>query len=223
MESHQFLQYLSATPPSSAGEAQQLEQFVSRHPWCGISHQLLLEAYYLNHDEKVRAYAPMAAVYAVTRHYLYQRLQQITPQEPAPPVVEPEPQTPEPPKAEAPEPAKKTLPAVPSGEYFNSSDLSLVDPGDDAIGRFIVEKPKISALSSSLAGVDGVDAAVSSVKAGSYAPEDMVTETLARIYADQNLYTHAIDIYEKLSLREPKKSAYFADLIQNLKNAKSKF
>jgi hypothetical protein len=50
----------------------------------------------------------------------------------------------------------------------------------------------------------------------------MVTETLAKIYADQGLYTRAIDVYEKLSLREPKKSAYFAVLIQNLKDLKSK-
>ncbi|MDR3184939.1 MAG: hypothetical protein LBT49_05990 [Prevotellaceae bacterium] len=216
MDPHQFLQYLSTAPPVSESELQQLEQFANRYPWCGIAHQLLLEAYYLNNNsEKVSGYTAIAAVYAVTRHYLYHRLQQIKPQETAP--QEPKPEL----KVSPPAPAKKATTAVPSGEYFSSSDLSLAEAGGDAIGRFIIEKPKISPLSSSLAGVE--DLPPVNIKAGSYALEDMVTETLAKIYADQGLHTRAIDIYETLSLREPKKSAYFADLIQTLKNAKSKF
>jgi hypothetical protein len=211
MERHQFLQHLSATPPSSASEVQQLEQFAAQYPWCGIAHQLLLEAYHLNNSEKAGGYAPTAAIYAITRHYLYQRLQQIKLQKNAPPAA---------PELKVPAPARHTPAGIPSGEYFSNDDLSAVNPGDDPIGRFIVEKPKISPLSSSLMGVE--DSSLPA-KTGSYAPEDMVTETLARIYADQGLYTCAIDVYERLSLREPKKSAYFAVLIQNLKNLKSKF
>ncbi|MDR3181191.1 MAG: hypothetical protein LBT61_04600 [Prevotellaceae bacterium] len=220
MELPQFLQYLSAAPPSEEGAVQRLEQFAHQYPWCGIAHQLLLEAYHLNNSEKAGSYAPMAAIYAVTRHYLYQRLQQIKSQENVAPAANPEKTEAEPPE---PKPATtvRTTPAdVPSGEYFSSNDLSLIDPGDDAISRFIVEKPRISPLSSSLMGVD---TPLLSTKIGTYAPEDMVTETLAKIYAEQGLYTRAIDIYEKLSLREPKKSVYFADLIQNLRNLKSKF
>jgi hypothetical protein len=228
MEPHQFLQYLSATPPVSESGLRQLEQFAGQHPWCGIAHQLLLEAYFLHNDsEKVSGYTAMAAVYAITRHYLYHRLQQIKPQETAPP-PHPEEMAPTPPEPNpaapesAPAPVKKAPAVVPSGEYFSGSDLSLIDPGDDVIGRFIVEKPKISPLSGPLTGIEDIPAPAN-IKLGTYAPEDMVTETLARIYADQGLYTRAIDIYEKLSLREPKKSVYFADLIQDLKNAKSKF
>ncbi|MDR0692272.1 MAG: hypothetical protein LBF69_04460 [Prevotellaceae bacterium] len=220
MEPHQFLQYLSATTFSSAGEVQQLEQFANQYPWCGIAHQLLLEAYHLNNNEKEAGdYAPMAAIYAITRHYLYQRLQQIKSQKNALPVNYPEKKTTGPPELKTPAPIRKEPATVPSGEYFSSDDLSLINPGDDVIGRFITEKPKISPLSSSLMGVENTFFPAQTV---SYAPEDMVTETLAKIYADQGLYTRAIDVYEKLSLREPKKSAYFALLIQNLKNLKSK-
>lgn len=45
---------------------------------------------------------------------------------------------------------------------------------------------------------------------------DLVSETLAAIYIEQMLYQKAIDIYEKLSLKFPEKSRYFASLIKSL-------
>ena len=47
--------------------------------------------------------------------------------------------------------------------------------------------------------------------------EDFVTETLAKIYAQQGNIKKAISAYEKLSLKIPEKSNYFARLIQELK------
>lgn len=48
--------------------------------------------------------------------------------------------------------------------------------------------------------------------------EDFVTETLASIYAKQGNNKKAISAYEKLSLKFPEKSNYFARLIQELGN-----
>lgn len=47
--------------------------------------------------------------------------------------------------------------------------------------------------------------------------EHLVTETLAKIYAMQGNISKAVRSYEILSLKYPQKSAYFASLIQKLK------
>ncbi len=56
--------------------------------------------------------------------------------------------------------------------------------------------------------------------------ESYFTETLARIYVKQKRYSKALEIIKKLSLKYPKKNAYFADQISFLEkliiNTKSK-
>ncbi len=50
-----------------------------------------------------------------------------------------------------------------------------------------------------------------------FTDENYYTETLARIYADQELYDRANEVYEKLISLYPEKSAYFAALKNDIK------
>ena len=87
---------------------------------------------------------------------------------------------------------------------------------EEIIDKFIRNEPTISRPKSSF--YDPVKFAKQSI----VDEENIVSETLAKIYYDQGHYEKAINIYEKLILKFPEKSTYFANLIkkakQNLKN-----
>lgn len=51
--------------------------------------------------------------------------------------------------------------------------------------------------------------------------EELITESFAKLLVKQGKNQKAVEIYEKLSLKFPEKSAYFANLIQNLTNTDS--
>ena len=52
--------------------------------------------------------------------------------------------------------------------------------------------------------------------------EELITETLARVYLEQEHFEKAIESYKKLSLKYPKKSSFFADQINLINDLKKK-
>ncbi len=51
--------------------------------------------------------------------------------------------------------------------------------------------------------------------------EELITETLANIYVQQKNYEKAVNAYQKLSLKYPEKSVYFATRIKEIEDLKN--
>ena len=97
-------------------------------------------------------------------------------------------------------------------EILNNSPEIKGDPKDgEIIDNFIRRDPHISPPRPDQ--IDNENKARKSAEDHN----DVVSETLAKIYIEQMLYHKAIDTYDKLSLKFPEKSRYFADLIQSIK------
>jgi hypothetical protein len=80
------------------------------------------------------------------------------------------------------------------------------------IDKFIIANPRIEPKKEK-ADVPDIDISTPFVEE----TDVFVTETLARIYIKQGYYSRALDIYEKLSLKFPEKSSYFASQIEKVK------
>ncbi|OFY61912.1 MAG: hypothetical protein A2Y71_14295 [Bacteroidetes bacterium RBG_13_42_15] len=109
------------------------------------------------------------------------------------------------------QPADEPVPAAPE---VSEEDLSYRNKKvqADLIDKFISTSPRIEPKR------ERTDQPVEDL-AQQYIEEKgaFVTETLARIYVNQGYYSKAIDIYEKLCLKFPEKSGYFAAQIEKIK------
>ena len=90
---------------------------------------------------------------------------------------------------------------VVGGDYFSQAQYNDVKRSDDSIFSKFASKARAEGYKDSEG--DGFN--------------DFYTETLAKIYLEQDYVDRAIEIYSKLSLRYPEKSIYFASLIDEIK------
>ena len=95
-----------------------------------------------------------------------------------------------------------------------NDDIPRVDKKFDLIDEFIKNSPKIK--------IDNKFEVKSSFKTDQKIKDELITETLAKIYVKQEKFNKAIKAYEILSLKYPKKSSFFADQINDIKKLKSK-
>ncbi|SMC71480.1 hypothetical protein [Pedobacter nyackensis] len=95
-------------------------------------------------------------------------------------------------------------------EGYNTDNFRSTSKGNEIIESFIKNDPQISPPKPEQ--IDNENKAKKSAEDHN----DLVSETLAKIYIEQMLYDKAIETYEKLSLKFPEKRRYFADLIQSI-------
>lgn len=172
--------------------SQELQQVLEDHPWFTVARR---EALSRQGDDEAALRRAVArdAVFFLSRDQVIRLLTGN--------VREPE------------KPAPQERPARPQyyvvgGDYFGQADFERLEQEG-----FSVTTPVFGARAGS---VDVPPAKVEEVDAD----RTLVSETLAEIYAQQELYPRAIEIYKKLILLYPEKSAYFASLIEKVKDKK---
>ncbi len=114
----------------------------------------------------------------------------------------------------------KDIPVIPAeniSEYFKQPDSTVPasgSAGDKLIDQFIKSDPRIVAARSEFYSPGNM------ARQSAIDHEELISETLARIYAQQGNIPKAIEAYNRLSLKMPEKSSYFAALIKDLENQK---
>ena len=112
-----------------------------------------------------------------------------------------------------------------ASDYFASQGIKLSEDmmGNDKLGKqlksftsWLKTMKKMHPYKISETG-RATDTAIQSIAEKSNQEEDIVTEAMAEAYILQNKHAKAVDTYEKLSLLNLSKSAYFAAKIESLK------
>jgi len=79
----------------------------------------------------------------------------------------------------------------------------------DLIDKFITSKPKIAPVKKTVS-------LKNLAQENSFSSNELMTETLAKVYLEQKNYKKAIQAYRILSLKYPEKNSFFADRIADL-------
>ncbi len=104
------------------------------------------------------------------------------------------------------------------GDYYSSKDFERIElDTSKPLDSFIAEKPSL--LRTAISGRTPKTIPEEEIIIDdSFEDATFFTETLASIYAEQGHYKRALDIYAKLILLFPEKSAYFATLVKDIRS-----
>lgn len=189
----------------------ELESLLEEYPWFTLARKEYVRRQGEMGEDALRSAAAEAGLYLLSRAEFVDELRgkkRKTVRTAAKPAAEP---------VATPKTEEKKFFVV-GGDYFDKADYQeLENTGDSFDTSALAFNPIASALGAMEQDIKIPEAAQPEASAGD---DCMCTETLAKIYFEQEFYQRAIEVYEKLILLYPKKSAYFATLIEQAKNIK---
>ena len=211
MNKQQFSNYLQNPISLNESSIAGLNELMREFPYCPSAHILLTLNYFNEKDIRYDASLKLTAVYAGSRQIFKNHIESLSQagviaQLPDEDVVTKEPEV-------APVLEVEITPTAEAEQIKETEELTgPTRTKAELIDEFIKNLPGISRPKSTF--FDPVDAAKTSI----VDQENVISETLAKIYFDQKYFEKAIKIYERLSLKFPEKSSYFAALIEKAKN-----
>lgn len=181
-----------------------LEESLARYPFCHVSRVLYLKALYNTDSFSYPAQLARGAAFIADRKVLFELINRTEPagSDARPIIAEANPIVSEP---------SEELSQWMDRENRNGKNT------EELIDRFIRTNPRIKPSSDSES--PGRDF---SQPAQEILSEQVMTETLARIYVRQKKYDRAMEAYRILMLKNPKKSSFFADRIKELEKLRDK-
>ncbi|MDD4820415.1 MAG: hypothetical protein PHD21_06240 [Flavobacteriales bacterium] len=203
MDKKLLMQYIVHPELLGGADVDVLKAEVEKYPFFHIGHMLLLKAMHSADDFSYPAQLAHSAVMIPNRTALFELINQVDINEVAysgtSPVVDATVDTP------------KDLTQWLEDQRFSSANMD-EQTTETLIDRFIQTNPKIkpSENPTSVPDVENYDVPSQAI----------MTETLARIYVQQKKYDNAIEAYSILMLKNPKKSSFFAQRIEEIKELK---
>jgi len=212
MNKEQFTNYLQNPENLTEESVDGLTEIVSRFPYCQSAHILLTLNLFKEENVNYNANLKTTAVYAGNRRILKQQIDLL--EQRINPLIHPD--IVEGTQPEIRNKQSEKITKVPelqesTGEP-DAEETQVEKTKQELLDEFIKKQPSISR------GRESFFSATDASRRSVVDQENIVSETLAKVYFDQRYFEKAINIYQKLSLKYPEKSIYFAALIEKAKN-----
>ena len=203
MDKKLLMQYIVHPELLGKADVTLLKRVVEQYPFFHIGHMLLLKAMHSAEDFSYQEQLSHSALAIPNRTALFELINQVDINEVAYSGTEPVVET----SIDTPKDLTQWLEdqrATVAGQDEQTTE-TLID-------RFIQTNPKIKPSEGASTSTDVENYDVPS--------QAIMTETLARIYVQQKKYDNAIEAYSILMLKNPKKSSFFAQRIEEIKELK---
>ncbi len=196
MTASEFCGYIKSPFNMDANSLKELQKLLIEYPYCSTIKILVAKNHHLLNTKDKSVFFKQAVLYAPDRKKFYSVINDISD-----------------------EPLIQNHIPVYSIEMLNDkventgigATPGIEETKDDLINKFIREQPRVKFR------VEEDIPDEEDMLSESEAEQEFVSETLAEIYYKQGNPAKAINIYEKLNLKFPEKSSYFAAQIEKIK------